>query len=112
MMIGANTMQIKPWEVWFAAVRFEDAPTVKARPVIVTSSGQIYVWALKVTSKVPRSTWGEYQLTQWQYAGLDKPSTVRISKRIKLEQRDMIRRLGTLHAIDILGIQKIMGSQK
>ena len=112
MMIGANTMQIKPWEVWFASVRFEDSPDVKARPVVVTSSGAVYVCALKVTSHKPRNRWGEYQLKQWQYAGLKYESTVRVEKQIRLERRDMIHRLGTLHPIDILGIQDVIASKR
>lgn len=112
MMIGANMMQIKPWEVWFASVRFEDKDEIKARPVVVTSSGEIYVWALKVTSHSPRNVWGEYPLSQWQAAGLKKPSTVRIGQRIQLEQRDMIHRIGALHPIDIIEIQKIIASKK
>lgn len=110
--IGANMMQIKPWEVWFASVRFEDSPTVKSRPVVVTSSGAVYVCALKVTSHAPRNEWGEYQLAQWQFAGLKCPSTVRISKQLRLEQRDMIHRIGTLHPIDILGIQNIIAAKE
>lgn len=104
-------MQIKPWEVWFASVRFEDSPAVKARPVVVTSSGAVYVCALKVTTHAPRDEWGEYQLTQWQFAGLKYPSTVRVGKQLRLEPRDMIHRIGTLHPIDILGIQTIIATK-
>ena len=112
MMTGAIMMTIKPWEVWFASVRFEDSSAVKARPIVVTSSGNIYVWALKVTSHAPRKEWGEYQLQQWQAAGLTKPSTVRIGKRIQLEQRDMIHRIGSLDSVDIIAIQNIITSGK
>ena len=76
-------MTIKPWEVWFAAVRFEDSPQIKNRPVVVTSSEAVCVMALKVTSHVPRNEWGEYALQHWQAAGLNKPSTVRIGKRLR-----------------------------
>lgn len=102
-------MQVKPWEVWFASVRFEDAPTIsKPRPVIITSYGDVFICAFKVTTHEPRDTWGEYQLTQWQCAGLDRPSTVRLSKLVRLQQQDMIHRVGTLHPIDVLGIQLVL----
>lgn len=103
---------IKPWEVWLAAVRFEDSPQIKNRPVVVTSTEQIYVIALKVTSHAPRMEWGEYALQQWQAAGLSKPSTVRISKRLKLMGRDMVHKIGDLHPLDILNIQRILAGSR
>lgn len=105
-------MTIKPWEVWFAAVRFEDSPQIKNRPVVVTSSGAIYVMALKVTSHVPRNEWREYALQHWQAAGLNKPSTVRIGKRLRLQQSDMVHRIGKLHPLDILNIQRIIAGNR
>ena len=105
-------MTIKPWEVWFAAVRFEDSPQIKNRPVVVTSSGAIYVMALKVTSHVPRNERGEYALQHWQAAGLNKPSTVRIGKRLRLQQSDMVHRIGKLHPLDILNIQRIIAGNR
>ena len=105
-------MTIKPWEVWFASVRFEDSPEVKKRPVVVTSSGEIFVLALKVTSHAPRNVWGEYALQQWQAAGLKKPSTVRIEKRLRLEYRDMVHKIGRLHPLDIMAIQRILAGSR
>lgn len=104
-------LQIKPWEVWYARVRYEDAPAVKMRPVVVTSAGTVWVLALKVTSHAPRREWGEYALREWAYAGLTKPSTVRISKQLRLEERDMARRIGELHVWDIMNIQMIMAQK-
>lgn len=105
-------MTIKPWEVWFASVRFEDSLEVKKRPVVVTSSGEIYVLALKVTSHAPRNEWGEYSLQQWQAAGLKKPSTVRIGKRLRLEYRDMVHKIGRLHPLDIMAIQRMLAGSR
>jgi len=105
-------MTIKPWEAWLAAVRFEDSQEVKKRPVVVTSAGNIYVIALKVTSHIPRNEWGEYALQQWQAAGLSKPSTVRIGKRLRLQQSDLVHKIGTLHPQDILNIQRIIAGNR
>lgn len=102
-------LTIKQWEVWMAKVRFEDMPEeIKIRPVVITDAGEVYVIALKVTSHPPRNVWGEYPLVFWQSAGLSKPSTVRISKRLRLEERDLVRKLGRLHPMDIIAIQGIM----
>ena len=105
-------MTIKPWDVWWAEVRYEDAPTVKRRPVVVTSAGDVYVLALKVTSHAPRSMWGEYALIHWQYAKLSKPSTVRIGKRLRLEERDLVSQIGALHPQDIINIQRIIAGSR
>lgn len=105
-------MTINPWEVWLAAVRFEDSSQIKRRPVVVTSSGQVYVLALKVTSHVPRNEWGEYALHQWREAGLDAASTVRIGKRLRLQQSDLVHKIGKLQPLDILNIQRIMAGNR
>lgn len=105
-------MQFRRWDVWFASVRFEDSDEVKARPVVITDHGEVYVLALKVTSHAPRDAWGEYALVYWREAGLNKPSTVRISKRLRLEPRDMIRKVGTLHPMDIMSIVEIIREQR
>lgn len=101
-------MHFERWEVWFASVRFEDSREVKARPVVITDSGEVYVLALKVTSHAPRDMWDEYALVYWREAGLIKPSTVRISKRLRLKPGDMIRKIGMLHPADIMSIVRIM----
>ena len=105
-------MTINPWEVWYAAVRFEDTPQIKKRPVVVTSSGNIYVLALKVTSHPPRNVWGEYPLQHWKAAGLQKPSTVRIGKRLHLQHSDMVHKIGKPHPLDIVNIQRIIAGNR
>lgn len=105
-------MTINPWEVWLAAVRFEDSPQVKNRPVVITSTGKIYVLALKVTSQAPRNSWGEYSLQRWKEAGLNKESTVRISKRLQLALTDMLFKIGDLHPQDIVNIQRIIAGKR
>lgn len=102
----------KTWEIWFANVKFEDDPEqVKARPVLIISNKVAYILSLKVTSKQPRSNyWGEYSLIKWKEAGLSKPSTVRISKKLRLVEKDLLRRTGRISSIDILNIMKIMNN--
>lgn len=104
------TKRPEPWEVWFANVRFEDDPTLsKSRPVLVISDHKVCILSLKITSKPPRNNfYGEYALLKWQEAGLDKQSTVRISKKLKLVERDFSYRIGRLAPIDILNVIKIL----
>lgn len=99
------------WDVWLASVRYEDTNQVKIRPVVIvkTIKGEQIVLALKVTSHPPREEYpGEYVLTEWRYAGLDRESTVRVSKQVKIGRGAFGRRLGALHAVDVVQIKRIM----
>lgn len=102
----------QPWEVWFAKVKFEDNPQiVKNRPVLVLENNQCYLLSLKITSHTPRNNYlGEYALSHWQDAGLSKPSTVRISKRLKLVLSDFVFKTGRLHPVDMMNIQQIINT--
>ena len=83
------------WDIYFAHVPFEDLPESKPRPVIVLDDLTVAVVCLKMTSHSPRL--GEYSLKRWRDAGLMKPTTVRISKRLSLGRKQFIKRLGSLH---------------
>lgn len=93
-----------PWDVYIADVPFEDLPQSKLRPVIILVDSVLVVDCLKMTSKPPRPR--EYALQKWREAGLLKPTTVRISKRLLLNRNSLRKRIGALHPIDILEIQK------
>ena len=102
-----------PWDVWLANVAFEDKPLeYKARPVVILSTGEVFILSLKVTTHAPRSGWGEYALIKLQAAGLTKPSTVRISKLVRIAPADMIKKLGKLHTLDIMNIQQILSLKR
>ncbi|MGI6695664.1 MAG: type II toxin-antitoxin system PemK/MazF family toxin [Christensenellales bacterium] len=101
-------MRVKPWEIWYAAVRYEDELTVQDRPVLITSANKAVIIAFKITKTKPRNMWGEYELVMWKSAGLDVPSTVRLTKQINLTEKDMRRRIGALQLLDILEIQRII----
>ena len=93
-----------PWDIYIANVPFEDVPQSKLRPVIILKDFVLTADCLKMTSKPPRA--GEYALQKWHEAGLLKPTTVRISKRLLLNHNALLRRIGAVHPIDILEIQK------
>jgi len=42
---------------------------------------------------------------KWRQAGLSDPSTIRISKFLRLEPKDFRRKIGTLRMVDIAGVQ-------
>lgn len=97
-----------PWEIWWAYVAFEEGNDGKERPVLVLEDGTVYVIALMITSHDQRNVYGEYDITKWQSAGLKKPSTIRITKRLKLMETDLIRKMGDLQPYDIVMLQRYL----
>ena len=95
------------WDIYIAEVPFEDLPQQsKLRPVIILGESAVLVDCLKMTGQTPRR--GEYVLQKWKEAGLHKPTTVRISKRLALEKCALRKRIGSLQPVDILEIQKLL----
>ena len=92
------------WDIYIADVPFEDLPQSKPRPVIILEDSVVLIDCIKMTGHPPRR--GEYALQKWQEAGLLKPTTVRVSKRLALSPRFFRKRIGSLHPVDIIEIQK------
>lgn len=102
------------WEVWLAEVAFEEDITIlKKRPVLVLEPGIAVSLATKITSHAPRASYvGEYQISNWQGAGLLKPSTIRLSQIFEIDRKHMIRKLRDLQPEDILNVEKILNKLK
>ena len=98
-------MLIEPWDLWWAEVEYEGHEGSKKRPVLVLSADEVYVLSYKVTSHEARNQWGEYEIVQWQSAGLTKPSTVRLTKLLKLDRKSLKKKIGHLKPIDVETIQ-------
>lgn len=94
-----------------ASFAFEDDPNIKKdRPVIVLENNGVFpILTAKITKHPPRDGyWGEYQIVKWAEAGLSNPSTIRLSKRLKLIESDFRIKKGILQPIDILAIQALI----
>ena len=87
---------------------FEEGTDGKERPVLVLEDGTVYVIALMITSHDQRNIYGEYDITKWQSAGLKNPSTIRITRKLKLEETDLIRKMGDLQPYDIVMLQRFL----
>lgn len=98
----------QPWEIWWAYVAFEEGNDGKERPVLVLEDGTVYVLALMITSHEQRNIYGEYDITKWQSAGLKKPSTIRVTRRLRLDEKDLISKMGDLHPVDIVLLQRYL----
>ncbi len=96
------------WDVWLADVHFEEINQSKKRPVLILNDSTVVVYALKMTSHDVRT--GEYPLKRWKEAGLDRPTVVRIGKKLQLSSKDMIRKFGQIHPVDRVEIMKKLKS--
>ena len=91
---------------------YEDVPgTYKERPVVVgaVSDDVAVVLLAKVTGHGPRLEFpGEVRLADWREAGLDKPSTVRCSKTVEVDIRDVeeTRLVGRLSERDAESVRR------
>lgn len=107
------TLSLNKWDIWLAKVAFEDEPNlIKNRPVLIMDNTECLVLSLKITSHSPRANFkDEYQILKWKEAGLLKPSTIRISKKLLLPQESFIFRLGELQNIDKNNVINILSSK-
>lgn len=101
---------LNKWDVWLAAVKFEDKPDViKERPVIIYDKHKAFLLSFKVTGQMPRKNFaGEYVLQEWKEAGLDTVSVVRTEQQLKLVPQDFRKKLGHLRTRDIMALKVIM----
>ncbi len=99
-------IEMERWEIWEANVPFEEGTGSKKRPVLYLSHDEeMYVFSLKMTSHEPRykKMEGEYEIMRWKEAGLEKPTVVQCSKKLKLKNSDFTgKKYGRLSATDII----------
>jgi mRNA interferase MazF len=90
---------------------FTNQAASKKRPAVVVSSGPYNqakpdVVVTAITSQLrPSPALGEVWISQWHAAGLLKPSAAK-PVFATLEQRLVIRQLGTLHSTDQAALRK------
>lgn len=106
-------MMNKPskWEIWKANFVYDDNPNeMKNRPVLILVNVSNYpVLVAKITKHDVRINYpGEFRVNKWREAGLDYPSTIRLSKRLQLEEYDFTEYLGRLHPFDIIEVQRLV----
>lgn len=98
------------WDIYWAKVEYEENSNIfKVRPVLIIDKFTAYILALKITKQSPRYNFeGEYEIQKWKEANLPQPSTIRISKKIKLDPNDLKEWIGQLRPIDRRNVENIM----
>ncbi|BAY39518.1 hypothetical protein NIES2111_38940 [Nostoc sp. NIES-2111] len=75
---------------------FSDAVTFKLRPVLLLlDTGDDDVVVARITSQITQTAF-DVEISEWQQAGLMRPSVVRLHKINTVEKRLLERQLGTL----------------
>ena len=98
-------MKIERWDIWLAAVQFEEIAEEKIRPVLILEHGESFVLSYKMTPHKPREAFpNEYAIRDWKGAGLHKPTTIRGGRKIRIAQAGLKRKIGVLQAEDITNL--------
>ena len=83
------------YEIWRAKVKFEESDEVKERPVMIWNN-QVFLIAYKMTGTDRGDGQDEYRIRYWKEAGLDKPTSIRLRKVLKLTKDDLLYKIGEL----------------
>jgi mRNA interferase MazF len=91
-----STTSFRPGDLLLLDFPFTGGVQAKVRPgLVLLDNGDADVLVARITTRVPMTPF-EVQLTDWQQAGLLRPSTVRLHKLIAAEKTTVIRRIGQL----------------
>ena len=93
---------------------FTDQSTTKKRPAVVVSSNAYHrqrpdLILMAITSQLRATTVGEAVMSQWQQAGLIKPSVLK-PLLTTIERRLIIRKLGELQPDDRAALRNSLAS--
>ena len=95
-------MKFNRWDIWWAYVKYEESNIEKRRPIVVIDDRTAFVLGLFVTSASPRPQYDDYIIQDWEEAGLSKPSTIKLSRRLRLDKDKLISRIGEMSERDKL----------
>lgn len=87
-------------DVWLADMRFNQNAGHKVRPVLVLKRNGNDFTVAEITSK-PARHMGDLSIMAPEYAGLERGSTVILSNRINMTEREFRNKLGMLSREDM-----------
>lgn len=87
-------------EVYICVFPFTSGQNAKARPVLTLMDLGPDCLVCRITS-VPHRGFLDLAVNHWQEAGLEKPSTIRLSRLVTVEKQILRLRIGKLTAGDL-----------
>jgi mRNA interferase MazF len=101
-------MKLRVAEVVLIRMQFHQAPGAKVRPALVLiDPGDEDFVAAPITSQM-RVSGFDLAVADWQPAGLNVPSMVRLHKLTVLAKADIVRRLGVCSSTDREALAKLL----
>jgi hypothetical protein len=95
------------WDVWYAYVKYEGIDGGKIRPVIIMDAGVLVLDCFPVYGSPSEN--GQYEIQEWAFAGLGKPSTVSLTP-MEIGAENFAYRVGSLHIADRRKIVNLIGN--
>ena len=89
------------YEIWYAKYRYQDCDNIEIRPVLIWDD-RVFVIAFKMTGTDRGDNKEEFRIEYWKEAGLEKPTTIRIGRMLKMQHEDFVRKIGELDPRDRL----------
>lgn len=103
-----SSMKLRVAEIVLIRMLFHQSVGSKIRPALVLlDPGDEDFVAAPITSQ-PRASEFDLVVVDWQTAGLNVPSTVRVHKLTVLAKADIVRRLGICSSADREALAKLL----
>ena len=104
------TSTVELGDVYVCVFPFTSGQGAKARPVLVLMDLGPDCLVCRITS-VPHRGFLDLPVTHWQDAGLEKPSTIRLSRLVTVEKSILRVRLGSLASDDLDRVRTLWNEQ-
>jgi mRNA interferase MazF len=110
MIDSSELVPVRFAEVWVCRFPFTSGRGAKARPVLVIRDFGVDCLVCRITS-MPHSEFLDIAPVDWQAAGLDKPSTIRVSRLVTIEKPLLRARVGCLADGDREAVRRLWNEQ-
>jgi len=99
MIVTSDPRPVGFGDIWVCRFPFTSGQGAKARPVLVILDLGMDCLVCRITS-VSHYEQLDYSPADWQRAGLDRPSTIRVTRLVTIEKTVLRSRLGRLSEAD------------
>ena len=100
------TSTVKFGDVYVCVFPFTSGQGAKVRPVLILMDLELDCLVCRITS-IPHRGFLDLTVSHWQEAGLEKPSTIRLSRLVTVEKQILKLRIGRLAAEDFNHVRSL-----
>jgi mRNA interferase MazF len=106
MIVTSEPERLEFGETWVCRFPFTSGRGAKARPVLVIRDLEADCLVCRITS-MPHYGFLDYAASDSKSAGLDRPSTIRLSRLVTIEKSLLRARIGSLSDADREAIRSL-----